>query len=274
MIILPEHFSQLFEQMRSTGFLAATRVIGENQLTTPASWVPPFKPLCKECHLREDNKEGQCSFCEAVAKEIKIIRNSDRQKPRAVIWLYSHQEQGISPEGIEGDIFDFLPLGRLIFTRKRSVIEYLLTSEWKSPFSVIVLELNKSIEHFGNTLLMCSYHVKQMRSSDNLAVKFIFSDQQTYNLDWIFDNSSTLSFENIKGISYVSGKIQNAFDFNQRDRLISFLHQQDPMKEYLINHLMQICSYEQKQLLSDLHFLELPFHDAMLVLNLTRFFDD
>lgn len=274
MLITPEHFSQLFEQKTPTGFLSATRVVKEIQLTTPASWEPPFKPLCKTCHLREVNEEGQCSFCEAVATESANTQNSDKRKPGVALWLYSRQEQGIYPEGIEGDIFDLFPLGRLIFTRKRTVIEYLLTSEWRSPFSVIVLELNKSIEHIGNALLMCSYHVKQMRSSDNLAVKFIFSDQQTYNLDWIFDNSSTLSFENINGIFCVSGKIQNAFDYNQRDRLISFLHQQYPMKEYLINHLMQICSYEQKQILSDLHFFDLPFHAAMLVLNLTRFFDD
>jgi len=274
MIIPPEHFSQLFEQKTSIGFLAASRVVEENKLITPALWEPPFKHLCKVCHLREVNKEGQCSFCKAIATESANIRSSNKQEPAVALWLYPRQEQDIYPEGIEGDIFDFLHLGRLIFTRGRSVIEYLLSSEWRSLYSVIVLELNKSIEHMGNTLLMCSYHVKQMRSPDNLAVKFIFSDQQTYNLDWIFDNSSTLSFENIKGIFYVSSKIQNAFDFKQRERLISFIHHEDPIKEYLINHLMQICSFEQKQLLSDFHFFDLPFHDAMLVLNITRFFDD
>ena len=274
MIIPLQHFSQLFEQKTSLCFLAASKIVQEDKFNIPASWEPPFKPLCIECRLREINQGGQCSFCKAVTEEGNNILNNGGPKPGAVLWLYSHREQEMYPEGIEGDIFDFPNLGRLIFTRQRAVIEYLSSSEWTSPFSAIVLNLDKYIEHIGNALLMCSYHAKQMRSSDNLAVKFIFSDQQTYNRDWIFDNSSTLSFDNIKGIFYVSGKIQDAFDFKQRERLISFLHQQDPIKEYLINHLMQICSFEQKQLLSDLHFSDLPFHDAMLVLNLTRFFDD
>ena len=273
MIIQPQHFSKLFEQKTALCFLAAAKTVQKNK-NIPASWEPPFKPLCKVCHLREVSKEGQCLFCEAVAAESANIQNSDRQNPEVALWLYPRQEQEIYPEGMEGDIFDFLHLGRLILARKRSVVEYLLSVEWTSPFSIIVVELNKSIEHIGNTLLMCAYHANQMRSMDNLAAKFIFSDQQAYNLDWIYDNSSTLSLENIRGIFYVSGMIQHAFDFQQRDRLISFLRQQEPMKDYFINHLMQICSCEQKQLLSDLHFFDLPFHDAMLVLNLTRFFDD
>ena len=274
MIIQPQYVSQLFEQKTSLCFIAASRIIQENKLDIPASWEPPFKPRCMVCQLREINQDGQCSFCATVAAESTNILNNGGQKQEIAIWLHPHQSQYIYPDGIEGDIFDFPNLGRLIFARKRAVIEYLLSAEWTAPFSAIVVALNKSIEHIGNTLLMCAYHVKQMRSADNLAVKFIFSDQQAFNLYWIFDNSSVLSFENIKGIFHVSGKIQNAFDFQQRERLISFLRQQEPMKEYLINHLMQICSYEQKQLLSDLHYFDLPFHDAMLVLNLTRFFDD
>ncbi len=282
-IIPSEYHSFLFEQKTVKELLSAVHLISENDqafkdgvlLQKPTAWMPPFNPLCRRCLTRESGADGYCFLCGMVSQTQKeLFSPSDEKRyhaPDAAFWIFNPdtREEQIPFEGL------LLLLDNhhsCLFCNRNLVYSLLNNVSWNRT-NVIVVELNQTVKHLGNTLLMAQHHSIHIQPQENGRIKFIFSDAQIYASEFIHDTSLVLSREDLNHLLPGVDEIRKHFEYQYLEQIISYFHEDQENKEYLKNKILQLCSLKQKEILFTLTLFEMPKNFALLLLKLARLFN-
>jgi len=283
-IIIPsEYHSFLFDQKTKKKFIAGAHLIGENaqhlkdyiSSKKPPDWLPPYKHLCLNCHIREADMSEYCFLCDMVIQKKKELFDLPDEKqvivPDSAVWIY-HPEPREEFIPAEGTVLILDNNHSCLFIRRNKIYDCLFNSPWHEV-NLVVVELNRTVKHIGNTLLMAQHHAVHIQRSGNIAVKFIFAGSQIYSSDFIYDASLVLSREDLRHVLSGVDELRLNFDYQYTEQMISYFHETQEDKEYLKNKILQLCSLKQKEALFMLGLFEMPKNFALLILKLARLFN-
>ncbi len=282
-IIPNEYHPFLFEQKTVKQLLSSVHLISENEqafrdavlLEKPTAWMPPFDPLCRRCLIRKAEPDGNCFLCEMIfQKKKELFAHSDEKRyiaPDTAVWIFN---PGTREELIpfEGPMLLLDNHHSCLFCNRNQVYPLLDNISWNRT-NVIVVELNRTIKHIGNTLLMAQHHSIHIHPQENGRIKFVFSDAQLYASEFIYDTSLVLSREDLNHILPGVDEIRKYFEYQYLEQIISYFHEDQENKEYQKNKILQMCSLKQKEVLFTLTLFEMPKNFALLLLKLARLFN-
>jgi hypothetical protein len=281
---IPEGYrSLLFEQRTAKNLISACHLIDEGSQTfqeiigsgKPGNWFPPYRPLCFRCFTYEANAGRFCALCEMVNQKGKELfdlqEEGTKPIPNLAICIHHPNADGID---LPPDGFCFSCEKEYLFLMcgKNNLYDFLFNYQWNGA-SLVVVELNKSVEHIGNPLQMAQHHATHIQPSESTRVKFIFADLQIYSSDVVYDMSMVQSLDDLQHIISGVETIRLNFDYEYLDQLIAYFHKDDIEGEYHKNKILQICSKNQKRLLFELNLFDMPKNFALLLLRLARLFN-
>jgi hypothetical protein len=281
--IQEEYRSFLFEQQTAKNLISACHLIDEGSQPfqenlmagKPGNWFPPYRPLCYRCFTYEATAGRFCVLCEMVNQKGKELFDLEEEGTKSIPNLaicihHPNADEMDLPQ--DGFCFSCDKEYLFLMCGKNHLYNCLFNYPWDGA-SLVVVELNRAVEHIGNTLQMAQHHAKHMQPSETTRVKFLFADTQLYSPDVVHDMSMVLSLDDLQHVISGVETIRTNFDYEYLDQLITYFHKDDIEEEYHKNKLLQICSKTQKQLLFELNLFDMPKNFALLLLRLARLFN-